>query len=141
MVLGEKLWEGKGKTDGPGFIKYAGMEGVASTYSWSAQLKGMGRAKGVDINIHATGKSWMTPKGVGKAKDQAVFRTSSGDMGVLKGHGLSKMVENKPVAVSLWTFMTGSEKLGWMNDVIAVASYEPIDPMWMELNLIIYEWK
>ncbi len=141
MVLGEKLWEGKGKSEGPGFIKYAGMEGVASMYPWSAQLKGMGRAKGVNIVIRATGKSWMAPKGVGKAKDQAMFMTSTGDMGVLKGFGLSKMVQNKPIAVSLWTFMTTSEKLGWVNDVIAVASYEPVDPMWMELNLTIYEWK
>jgi hypothetical protein len=141
MALGEKLWEGKGKSDGPGFIKYAGMEGVASMYSWSAQLKGMGRAKGVDLNIHATGKNWMSPKGVGKAKDQAMFTTATGDMGVIKGFGLSKMVQGKPTAVSLWHFMTTSEKLGWMNDVIAVASYEPIDQMWMQLNLIIYEWK
>ncbi len=141
MVLGEKLWEGKGKSDGPGFIKYVGMEGVASMYSWSAQLKGMGRARGVDINIHATGKSWMAPKGVNTAKDKAVFNTSSGDMGVLKGFALSKMVQGKPSAVSLWHFMTNSEKLAWMNDVIAVASYEPVDPMWMELNLTIYEWK
>jgi len=141
MVLGEKLWEGKGKTDGPGFIKYVGMEGVASTYSWSAQLKGMGRAKGVDINIHATGKSWMVPKGVGKAKDQAVFMTASGDMGAVKGFALSKMVQNKPSAVSLWHFMTSSEKLSWMNDIIAVVSYESVDPRWMELNLTVYEWK
>ena len=76
MVLGEKLWEGKGKSDGPGFIKYVGMEGVASMYCWSSQLKGMGRAKGVDLNIHATGKSWMAPKGVGKAKDP-VFTTAN----------------------------------------------------------------
>ncbi len=141
MVMGEKLWEGKGKSDGPGFIKYAGREGVASMYSWSAQLKGMGRAKGVDINIHATGKSWMAPKGIGKAKDQAMFTTASGDMGILKGFALSKMAQNKPIAVGLWHFMTESEKLGWMNDVIAVASYEPLDAMWMELNLTIYEWK
>jgi hypothetical protein len=59
MVLGEKLWEGKGKSAGPGFIKYVGMEGVASIYSWNAQLKGMGRAKGTDVNLNATGKSMM----------------------------------------------------------------------------------
>jgi hypothetical protein len=85
------------------------MEGLASMYSWSAQLKGMGRAKGVDMNIHATGKSWMAPKDVGKAKDQAVFTTSSGDMGMLKCFALSKMTENKPKAVSLWHFMTNSK--------------------------------
>jgi hypothetical protein len=141
VVLGEKLWEGKGKSDGPGFIKYAGAEGLASMYSWSAQLKGVGRAEGVDINIHATGKSWMAPKGVGTAKDQAVFMTAAGDMGVLKGFALSKRTENKPLAVSLWYFITDSEKLVWMNDVIALASYEPVDAMWMEFKLVVHEWK
>jgi hypothetical protein len=142
MVLGEKLWEGKGKSAGPGFIKYVGMEGVASMYSWNAQVKGMGRAKGMDLNINATGKSWMAPKGVGKAKDQGVFMMMSGDMGVLKGFDLMKMTAGgKPSAVGLWHFMTTSEKLGWMNDIIAVIALEALDPMWMEFNLTIYEWK
>ncbi len=141
MVLGEKLWEGKGKSDGPGFINYAGPEGVASEYPWSATLKGVGRAKGVDLNIHATGKSWMAPKSIGVAKDQGIFMTATGDMGVLKGYALSKMVQNMPMAVSLWYFITDSKTLAWMNDVIAVVSYEPLDAMWMELNLTIYEWK
>ncbi len=83
----------------------------------------------------------MAPKGVGKAKDQAIFMTASGDMGVIKGFALSKMMQNKPIAVGLWSFMTTSEKLGWMNEVIAVVSYEPQDPMWMALNLTVYEWK
>ena len=141
MVLGEKLWEGKGKSAGPGFIKYVGMEGVASMYSWTAQVKGMGRAKGVDLNINATGKSMTPPKGIGKAKDQGIFMTMSGDMGVLKGHGMMKMTSGKPGAVSLWAFMTTSEKLSWMNDIIAVVAYEALDPMWMELNITIHEWK
>ena len=141
MVLGEKLWEGKGKSAGPGFIKYVGMEGVASIYSWTAQLKGMGRAKGVDVNLNATGKSMMPPKGVGKAKTQGMFMTATGDMGVFKGFDLSKMSGTKPIAVGLYSFMTMSEKLGWMNDLIAVVTFEAVDPMWMELNITVHEWK
>jgi hypothetical protein len=141
MVLGEKLWEGKGKSAGPGFIKYVGMEGVASIYSWTAQLKGMGRAKGTDVNLNATGKSMMPPKGVGKAKTQGMFMTATGDMGVFKGFDLSKMAGTKPIAVGLYSFMTMSEKLGWMNDLIAVVTFEAVDPMWMELNITVHEWK
>jgi hypothetical protein len=81
------------------------------------------------------------PKGVGKGKDQGVFMTMSGDRGVFKGYGLMKMTGAKPGAVSLWSFMTMSEKLSWMNDIIAVVAYEALDPMWMELNITIYEWK
>ncbi len=34
-----------------------------------------------------------------------------------------------------------SEKLSWINDVIAVLSIEALDPMWMEFKLAIHEWK
>jgi hypothetical protein len=142
MVLGEKLWEGKAKSAGPGFIKSVGMEGVTSVYSWSAQMKGMGRAKGADININVTAMSMMPPKGVGKAKDQGVFMTMSGDMGILKGFDLMKMaMGGKPTAVGLMSFMTMSEKLGWMNDLIALVTFEALDPMWEQSNITIYEWK
>jgi hypothetical protein len=43
--------------------------------------------------------------------------------------------------VGLWTFMTMSEKLAWLNDVIAVVTFEALDPMWMEFNVTISEWK
>jgi hypothetical protein len=141
MALGEKLWEGKGKSAGPGFIKYVGMEGVAMMYSWNAQMKGMGRAKGMDLNFNATGKSMTPPKGIGKSKTQGVFMTMSGDMGVLKGFDMMKMAGGKPGAVGLYSFMTMSEKLGWMNDLIAVVTFEALDPMWMEMNIMIHEWK
>ncbi len=142
MVLGEKLWEGKAKTAGQGFIKCVGMEGVTMEYSWSAQMKGMGRAKGADININVTAKSKMPPKGVGKAKDQGMFMTMTGDMGILKGFDLSKMsMSGKPTAVGLMSFMTMSEKLAWMNDLIALVTFEALDPMWEQSNVTIYEWK
>jgi hypothetical protein len=46
-----------------------------------------------------------------------------------------------PTSVGLWTFMTISEKLGWLNDTIAVVTFEATDPMWTELNVAIWEWK
>ncbi len=140
MVLGEKLWEGK--SAGPGVVKYVGMEGVVSEYSWSAQLKGMGRAKAIDLNIHTTAIMKNQVKAIPKAKDQGIFMTATGDMGVLKGHDLMKMNPvGNPAAVGLWTFMTKSEKLNWMNDTIALVTFEALDPMWMDGNITIYEWK
>lgn len=126
---------------GTDLIKSVGMEGVTSEYSWTAQMKGMGRAKGADINIHVTAVSMMPPRDVGAAKDR-VFMTMSGDMGVLKGFDLMKMtMGGKPAAVGLMSFMTMSEKLGWMNDLIALVTFEALDPMWEQSNLTIYEWK
>jgi hypothetical protein len=118
------------------------MESVTSIFSWMAQVKGMGRAKGVDGNINVTAKSMMPPKGVGAAKDQGVFMTMTGDMGVLKGFDLMKMtMGSKPTSVGLWSFMTMSEKLSWMNDLIAIVTFEALDPMWTEFNITIWEWK
>ena len=141
MVLGEKLWEGKGKSEGQGLIKYVGMEGVVSMYPWSAQLKGFGCAEGMDCMVNVTGKSMMPPKGIGAAKDQGVLMTTTGEMAILKGHDLSKMVDGKGMAVGLWSFMTMSEKLGWLNDTIAVVTIEALDPMWQEFKMVIYEWE
>jgi hypothetical protein len=142
MVLGEKLWEGKGKSSGPGSIKSIDMEGVTSEYSWSAQVIGMGRAKGIDGNIHVTAISMTPPKGVAVSKDQGIFMTMSGDMAVAKGYDLMKMVKGvNPAGVGLWSFMTMSEKLVWMNDVVAVIVVEALDPMWMEFKISIHEWK
>ena len=142
MVLGQKLWEGKGKSVGAGLIKSVEMEGIISEYSWMAQVKGMGCAEGLDGNINVTAISKTPPKGVGKAKDQGIFIMTNGDMCVLKGFDLMKMnVGGNPSAVGLWTFMTTSEKLSWMNELIALVAFEALDPMWMEVNITIYDWK
>lgn len=141
MVIGEKLWEGKGKS-GPGFIKDISMEGVSMMYSWQAQVKGMGKAKGVDGNINVTAFGMTPPKGIAKSKDQGVFMTMTGDMAVVKGMDLMKTTMGaNPKSVGLWSFMTMSEKLAWMNDLIAVVTFEAADPMWAEMNIAIWEWK
>jgi hypothetical protein len=142
MVLGDKLWEGKGKSAGPGFIKSVGMEGVTSMYSWNAQLKGMGCAEGVDGNLNVTAFAMTPPKGIATAKDQGMFMTATGDMAVVKGVDLMKMTPgSNPSSVGLWTFMTMSEKLSWLNDLIAVVTFEALDPMWTEFKVEICEWK
>lgn len=141
MVIGEKLWEGKAKS-GASFIKDVGMEGVTSIYTWTAQMTGMGKAKGVDCNLNVTGKSMMPPKGVSWSKAQGMLRTMTGEMGIVKGVNLAKMEMGKnPTSVGLWTFMTMSEKLAWINDTIFVVTFEAADPMWSELNVAIWEWK
>jgi hypothetical protein len=141
MVLGEKLWEGKGKS-GASFIKSVDMSGVTTVFSWNAQLKGFGCAEGMDCMVNVTAKSMQPPKGIGAAKDQGVLMTTTGEMAVMKGFDLSKMSDDgKPASVGLWSFMTMSEKIGWLNDVIAIVTWEALDPMWQEFNMTIYEWK
>ncbi len=142
MVIGQKLWEGKGKSGGPGFIKSITMEGVESMFTWSVQLKGMGSAKSVDCSINVTAKSMTPPKGVSGAEDQGMLMTATGDMAIVKGFDLMKMTVGKnPSSVGLYKFMTMSEKLAWLNDLIALVTFEALDPMWQEFNMTIYEWK
>jgi hypothetical protein len=63
-------------------------------------------------------------------------------MGTLKGYDLMKMMPGtNPKSVGLWSFMTMSEKLGWLNDTVALVTFESTDPMWMEMNITIWEWK
>jgi len=50
------------------------------------------------------------------------------------------MMGDKPMSLGLWTFMTMSDKLSWLNDVIAIVTFEGLDPMWQEFNIAIYEW-
>ncbi|MCL5949302.1 MAG: hypothetical protein M1490_02350 [Candidatus Bathyarchaeota archaeon] len=141
MAIGEKLWEGKGKS-GASFIKSIDMEGVTSMYTWAAQMKGMGKAKGVDCNLNVTAVSMSPPKGIAASKDQGMIMTMNGDVGTLKGFDLMKMMPGeKPTSVGLWSFMTMSEKLSWLNDTIAIVTFESFDPMWTEFNVTIWEWK
>jgi hypothetical protein len=141
MAIGEKLWEGKGK-GGPGFIKSIRTEGVTSIYTWTAQLKGMGKAAGIDCNLNVTGKSMTPPKVIAASKDQGMLMTMTGDMGSIKGFDLMKMVPGaKPTSVGLWSFMTMSEKIEWLNNTIALVTFESADPMWTEMKITIWEWK
>jgi len=141
MAIGEKLWEGKGKS-GAGFIKSIDMGGVKSVYTWTAQMKGMGKAKGVDCNINMTGMAMMPPKGMSMSKDQGMMMTMTGEMGVLKGMSLMKMTMGmNPTSLGLFSIMSMSEKLAWVNDTIFLVTFEAMDPMWSELNIAIWEWK
>src|SRR5665647_2295315 len=135
MAIGEKLCEGKGKS-GASFIKTINMEGVTSFYTWTAQMKGMGKAKGVDCNLKVTGMSMTPPKGIASSTDQGMLMTMTGDMAVMKGFDLMKMVPGaKPMSVGLWSFMTMSEKIGWLNETVALVTFEAADKIWMELNV------
>jgi hypothetical protein len=82
------------------------------------------------------------PKGIAASNDQGLLMTMTGDMGIIKGFDLMKMIPGKnPTSVGLWSFMTMSEKLSWLNDTIALVTFEATDPMWMEMNITIWEWK
>jgi hypothetical protein len=139
MVIGEKLWEGKAKTMGMA-IKGANADGVSLEYTWMADVKGMGKAKGVDGSIIFTGMTLISPTGGGGTKGTGMFTTMTGDMAVIKGSGYGKPEGAKGKGVGIWSFMTMSQKLAWMNMTVAITTQEG-DPMWKEFDLVVWEWK
>ena len=139
MVLGDKLWEGKGKSTAIA-IKALTAEGVSIEATWTAQIKGIGKAKGMDGMITFTGNIMMGPSGAGWSHGQGMLNLITGEMAVVKGSGIGKVETGKSKTVGLWSFMTMSPKLAWMNSVAAVVSMEG-DPQWMEFDIVVYEWK
>jgi hypothetical protein len=139
MAIGEKLWEGKAKTMGM-TIKGANADGVMMEYTWMAQLKGMGKAKGVDGQVLFTGNTMISPTGGGTTTGTGLFTTMTGDMAVIKGSGYGKPEMGKAKGLGIWSFMTMSQKLNWMNMTVALTTQEG-DPKWTEFDVVVWEWK
>ena len=139
MVIGEKLWEGKAKTMGMS-IKGANADGVMLEYTWMAQLKGMGKAMGVDGQVLFTGNTMISPTGGGTTMGTGMFTTMTGDMAVIKGSGYGKPEMGKGKGLGIWSFMTMSQKLNWMNMTVALTTQEG-DAQWSEFDVVVWEWK
>jgi len=139
LVIGEKLWEGKAKTMGMS-IKGANADGVMLEYTWMAQLKGMGKAMGVDGQVLFTGNTMISPTGGGTTMGTGMFTTMTGDMAVIKGSGYGKPEMGKGKGLGIWSFMTMSQKLNWMNMTVALTTQEG-DAQWSEFDVVVWEWK
>jgi hypothetical protein len=138
MVAGEKLWEGKGKYGGTGglSIKAVSPGGLTIEGTNVVQLKGIGRAKGIDGTLTFTSTMVMEQSGAAWTHGQGMFNTITGEMAVVKASGIGKMGK----VVMLMSFMTMSQKLIWMNDLVAIVTQEG-DPQWTEFEIAIQEWK
>jgi hypothetical protein len=137
LVLGEKLWEEKGKMTGVS-VKSVGSEGVHMEETFASEFKGIGRFPSGrnmgTINIV------VRPDGHSSGKAQGICTTQNGDMMVWKLFGLSKPEAGKDKSVAIIQLMTTSQKLSWMNGLLVV--YESIGDMkTMEFSGTGYEWK
>ena len=122
MVIGEKLWEGKGKTQIM-TVEDITAEGAKLSYTWTADLKGTGKAAGMDGNITFTGTktSPLTGRGSGNTTGRGIFFTNEGgDMAVIKCSGYGNPRWKKTKSLEIWNFMTASKKLDWPNTVVAI---------------------
>jgi hypothetical protein len=137
LVLGEKLWEEKGKAIGMA-IKSIGPEGVHMEETFTSTVKGFGRSpNGTNMG---TLNIVTRPDGFFSGTGQGIFTTQDGDSVVWKLHGIGKPEAGKHKGVYTLEFMTTSQKLSWMNSLIAITE-GVLDPKTMELSGTGYEWK
>jgi hypothetical protein len=139
MAIGEKLWEGKAKSMTT-IIKDVDASGVWIMATWGGKLMGMGKAKGMDGQVTFSGKIMMGANGAGVSMGQGLLNMMTGDMAVIKGYGYGKVMMDKAKSIGMWTFMTMSPKLAWMNDAVTLVTLEG-DPQWMEFTVTVWEWK
>lgn len=121
-------------------IKSVGAEGVTTETSWTAEIKGFGRMQGIEGRSVGTSTGWQRPDGITDGTAQGIFTAKDGDTGVWKSHSMGKIEAGKNKIVSLITFRTVSQKLSWMNSLVAISEGE-IDPNTQEISGTGYEWK
>lgn len=137
MVLGEKLYEGKGKVIRVS-IKSVGPEGVHIEETFTGASKGFGRYPGT--TDMATIDVVEAPGGSSSGSGQGISTTQDGDTVTWKAYGFGKSEAGKNKSVVIIQFMTTSQKLSWMNSLIVVEE-DISDPKTMELSWTGYEWK
>jgi hypothetical protein len=137
LVLGEKLWEEKGKVIGMS-VKSVGSEGLHMEQTFASEVKGLGRfPSGRNMG---TVNSVARPDGFSSGTGQGIFTAQDGDSVVWKVLAFGKPEAGKEKNVAIVQFMTTSQKLSWMNSLLIV--YESIGDMKaMEFSGTGYEWK
>jgi len=137
LVLGEKLWEEKGKVIGMS-IKSIGPEGVHMEETFTSASKGFGPVpSGTNMG---TMDFVEAPGGGFSGTALGIFTSQDGDTVTWKSYLFGKLEAGKYRSLLIIKFWTASQKLAWMNGFIAAA--EGItDPKTMELSDTGYEWK
>jgi len=139
LGIGELLWEGTGKTQIM-IVKKVDAEGVTVEFTWAGEVKGQGKAAGFNGSIIFTGTKLaaVTNKGAGATTGQGIMFTSK-DMAAIESTGYGNPRWENSKSVEIWRFRTASERLGWLNSAVAVATQQG-DPAWKEFTIAIHEW-
>ncbi len=140
MEMSEKIWEGKGKTQIM-IVQSINADGVTVEYTWTGDVKGIGKAKGVNGTITFTGRKLapFTGKGSGMTVGQGLLFTGK-DMVAIKSTGYGNPKWEGTKSVEIWSFMTASQRLSWVNETVAIVTQEG-DPAWKEFTISINKWK
>ncbi len=140
MGIGDKLWEGHGKTQVM-TVQNVSADGVTVEFTWYGDIKGVGKAKGVDGTVVFTSRKLASLVGPGKGSTigQGILFARGGMVAIKStGYGNPKWEDIK--SVEIWNFIAASKKLHWLNDTVAIVTTEG-DPSWKEFQITISEWK
>lgn len=120
MVLGEKLWEEKGKAIGVS-VKSVGAEGVAMEISFASEVHGFGRCpSGKNMGTLSVLQRPSTSTSTGRG----VFVTTEGESLPWHYVGVAKIVGGRTKGPGLVTYNTHSQKFAWMNDLLCLLEGE-----------------
>lgn len=136
LVLGEKIAEEKGKVTGL-TVKSVGPEGVHIEETFVSEVKGFGRfPSGRDIGtFNVVQRVGSVFSGTG----QGTKTTLDGDSAVWKCYFIGKLEGGKYKSLTIIEFMTTSQKLSWMSNLVAIEDITMDENR--ELSGIAYEWK
>jgi len=138
MPLGEKISEDKWRATGF-TIKSTGPEGVSVEISYTGESKGFGRMAGVDGTYMGTALGLQKPNGVVIViSDQGILSTKNGETIVFKAQGGAG--RQGGTSATIYTFMTASPKLSWVNDTVFLREGEGGHNL-QEGTGAFYEWK
>ncbi len=122
MGLGEKLWEEKSRSLGLA-VRTVGAEGAVIEGTWTGELKGFGRMRGIDGTTVGTTefKKLAVQTYVIGSDSHEVFTTKEGERVFFEGYSTGKIHAGRYTSgVDIITFRTDSKRLLWMNDIIVL---------------------
>ncbi len=80
----------------------------------------------------------VSPTGIATSVGNGVFSTMSGDQATIKSSGSGKGEGNEGKGVNVWSFMTMSPKLAWLNQTLAIMSQSGDSQL---SDIEVWEWK
>lgn len=116
MVLGEKLWEEKGKVIGMS-VKSVGPEGIHLEQTFASEIKGLGRMpSGANMG---TLDAIQGPDGGFSGTGQGMFTSVDGDISTWKIYFFGKVEGAKNRSMGIVRFESASERISWMKGLVA----------------------
>lgn len=140
MPIGEKLYEERGRGSGMSLKDTHGCDAAIMDFTFTSEIQGFGRLKGVSGKGRATVEILAGTSGVANGVGRGFITLGKHEVVVWRRVGVNTIKTDQPVYVAIMVFETHSEKFRWMNNLICVVEGE-IDADLDQIKRTVYEWK